>query len=147
MKNNEFLFKTEIVQKIKEKFKCGQWHSFWIFFFFHILVYTDNVISEILKPLKMVLFSSREIVSLKIFTADRMSLVSSPSSNSWTMPLKGPKLEVFFADIFTQIGPVWVGDLGLPRPKIEKSLENRLLYIKIKYKAPSIKNSLTRPKI
>ncbi len=51
----------------------------------------DKVISGILKPLKMVSWSSREIVSLKIFLqtcrASRMSLVSPPSSNGWTIPL------------------------------------------------------------
>ncbi len=50
--------------------------------------------SEILKPLKMVVCSSREIVQLQIFfnlpgfqffTADRMSIGSPPSSNGWTI--------------------------------------------------------------
>jgi hypothetical protein len=31
--------------------------------------------------------------------------------------MKGPKLEIFGSRIFTQIRPVWVGDLGT-RPKI-----------------------------
>ena len=42
--------------------------------------------------------------------------------------LKGPKLEIFDSGVFTQIRPVWVGDLGT-RPKTFKSvwfgLENR----------------------
>jgi hypothetical protein len=33
--------------------------------------------------------------------------------------LKGPKLEIFGSGIFTQIRPVWVGDLGT-RPKTRK---------------------------
>ena len=33
--------------------------------------------------------------------------------------LKGPKLEIFVAEIFTEIIPVWVGDLGT-RPKNSK---------------------------
>ncbi len=35
--------------------------------------------------------------------------------------LKGPRHEIFVAGIFTQIRPVWVGDLGT-RPKSPKSL-------------------------
>ncbi len=60
-------------------------------------LWLDKVISDIVKLLKMVLCFSREIVSLKhkcfknlpgfqYFTADRMSLVSPPSSNGWTIP-------------------------------------------------------------
>jgi hypothetical protein len=33
--------------------------------------------------------------------------------------LKGPKLEIFGSGVFTQIRPVWVGDLGT-RPKNPK---------------------------
>ncbi len=33
--------------------------------------------------------------------------------------LKGPKLEIFGSRVFTQIRPVWVGDLGT-RPKYSK---------------------------
>jgi hypothetical protein len=33
--------------------------------------------------------------------------------------LKGPKLEIFGTGVFTQIRPVWVGDLGT-RPKNPK---------------------------
>jgi hypothetical protein len=60
----------------------------------------DKVITEIIKLHKLVLSSSREIVPLKIFfklpaiqnfTADRMSLVTPPNSNGWTIPLSGPK--------------------------------------------------------
>jgi hypothetical protein len=56
----------------------------------------NKVIPEILKPLKLVLCSSREIVSLNFlknltdfqyFTADRMRLFSPPNSNGWTIPL------------------------------------------------------------
>ena len=35
--------------------------------------------------------------------------------------LQGPKLEIFGSRVFTQIRPVWVGDLGT-RPKNSKSL-------------------------
>jgi hypothetical protein len=38
-----------------------------------------------------------------------------------TVPLKGPKREMFVAGIFTEIRPVWVGDLE-SRPKNLKSL-------------------------
>jgi hypothetical protein len=41
-----------------------------------------------------------------------------------TVPLKGPKHEIFVAGIFKQISPVWVGDFGT-RPKIEKKFMNR----------------------
>jgi hypothetical protein len=62
----------------------------------------DKVISEILKPLKMVFCSSREIISLKIlknfpsfqyFTADRMSLVSPPVQMAG-QPLRPVKLNM-----------------------------------------------------
>jgi hypothetical protein len=29
-----------------------------------------------------------------------------------TVPLKGPKLEIFGSRVFSQIRPIWVGDLG-----------------------------------
>ncbi len=61
-------------------------------------LWLDKVISEIPKPLKMVLCSYHDTVSFKkkiknlpgfqYFTADRMSLVSPPSSNGLTIPLK-----------------------------------------------------------
>ncbi len=35
------------------------------------------------------------------------------------MVSKGPKLEIFVGGVFTQIKPVWIGDLGT-RPKIQK---------------------------
>jgi hypothetical protein len=35
------------------------------------------------------------------------------------MGLKGPKLEIYSSGVFTQIRPVWVGDLGT-RPKNPK---------------------------
>jgi hypothetical protein len=60
----------------------------------------DKVISEIPKPLKMVLCSSHEIVSLKKnfklvgLPVFYWSLVSPPSSNGWTIPLK-----VMFSEI------------------------------------------------
>ena len=48
--------------------------------------------------------------------------------NCVLMNLKGPKLETFVSLVFTQIKPVWVGDLGT-RSKISKFLwfrpENR----------------------
>jgi hypothetical protein len=56
---------------------------------------TDKVISEILKPLKMLLLSDciikKKILNLPdllFLTADRMSLATLPSSNGWTIPLK-----------------------------------------------------------
>jgi hypothetical protein len=49
-----------------------------------------------------------------LFLGSRDSSFSFPS-----MPLKGPKLEIFGSGVFTQIKPVWVGDLGT-RPKIQK---------------------------
>jgi hypothetical protein len=42
-------------------------------------------------------------------------------SRASDFPLKGPKREIFVAWIFTEIRPVWVGDLET-RPKILKSL-------------------------
>jgi hypothetical protein len=42
-----------------------------------------------------------------------------------TKVLKGPKLEIFGFRVFTQIRPVWVGDLGA-RPKNSKFLKLRL---------------------
>ncbi len=41
-------------------------------------------------------------------------------SHAWA-PLKGPKREIFVAEIFAQIRPVWIGDLGT-RPKNPKKL-------------------------
>jgi hypothetical protein len=58
------------------------------------------------------------------FPMSMSSLVKKFDSNV----LKGPKLEIFDSGVFTQIRPVWVGDLGT-RPKTMKSvwfwLENR----------------------
>ncbi len=48
-------------------------------------------------------------VLLLIIHATQISMIS----------LKGPKLEIFVDGIFTQIRPVWVGELGT-RPKIQK---------------------------
>jgi hypothetical protein len=44
------------------------------------------------------------------------------SGGGW---LKGPKLEIFGSGVFTQIIPVWVGDLGT-RPKNPKFVWFRL---------------------
>jgi hypothetical protein len=43
------------------------------------------------------------------------------------MLLKGPKREMFVAGIFTEIRPVWVGNLET-RPKNQKNLSFRALY-------------------
>jgi hypothetical protein len=40
---------------------------------------------------------------------------------SLSLPLKGPRREMFAAGSFTEIRPVWVGDLET-RPKNQKSL-------------------------
>jgi hypothetical protein len=48
-----------------------------------------------------------------------------PSYFHFTLPLKGPKHEIFGSGVFTQIRPVCVGDIGT-RPKNPKKFWFRL---------------------
>jgi hypothetical protein len=57
-------------------------------------------------------------------------------------------LELFLAGMFTQIGPVWVGDLGLTKRKNLNGFTLNIAFciLKLEIRPQTLKNLLTRPK-
>jgi hypothetical protein len=56
-----------------------------------------------------------------------------------TGPLKGPKIEIIGSGVFTQIRPVWVGDLG-SRPKYPTWERFLYVHVCINFKTKYLKN-------
>jgi hypothetical protein len=106
------------------------------------------------QPVKSFPALKNYLVGCKIVGCSTLSLGGSIFSlQNRTFPLKEPKREIFVARIFTEIRPVWVGDLET-RPKNLKSFFEALYYPLIhgifvnavRYSAKKIKNWKLGPK-